>query len=303
MFDRIFIWAVVVLLAITGILGSTAIQMIRSRMRLERARTGALRKELDRARDIQRAWLPRESPSAPSVDVAAVNFPANHISGDFYNWFELPDGRVAVVIGDVTGHGMSAAFLMATTQLLVRTTMQQITDPAAALEAVNRQLCTLIFNGQFVTLQIMVINADGCTVSLSSAGHPAPLLSDGQAITAVDADSGLVLGVDEDTIYQTHTIEVPPEATLLLYTDGAADVQSPRGARLGLEGLRKICPTCRPTKPGGHDADAQSVIDAVVAGVNQFRGARELGDDLTLVAVQFASTVAMPQAELVLGSV
>ena len=96
-----------------------------------------------------------------SVDLAAANFPANHISGDFYNWFELPDGRVAVVIGDVTGHGMSAAFLMATTQLLVRTTMQRVTDPAACLEEVNRQLCTLVFNEQFVTLQILVLDPDG----------------------------------------------------------------------------------------------------------------------------------------------
>ncbi|MDB5294688.1 MAG: Stage sporulation protein, partial [Phycisphaerales bacterium] len=171
LFGKIVVWAVCVVVVVTALLVSTAVQLIRGRVRLERATAHGLRQELDRARQIQQAWLPRESPSCPTIDVAAVNFPANHISGDFYNWFELPDGRIAVVIGDVTGHGMSAAFLMATTQLLVRTTMQRISDPAACLEEVNRQLCTLVFNGQFVTIQILVLDPDGGAAEVSSAGH------------------------------------------------------------------------------------------------------------------------------------
>ncbi|HEX8913115.1 MAG TPA: PP2C family protein-serine/threonine phosphatase [Humisphaera sp.] len=294
-FGPLFVWAVVVVVAVTGILVSTSWTMIRGRARLERVRMEAMRKELDRARQIQQAWLPRESPACRSVEVAAVNFPANHISGDFYNWFELRDGRIAVVIGDVTGHGMSAAFLMATTQLLVRTTMQRLTDPAEALEHVNQQLCTLIFNGQFVTLQVLVIDPETGLAEISSAGHPPPLMAgpDGR-IAAVQADSGLVLGVDEDVRYETFPVEVPPGGTLLLYTDGAADVQAPNGKRLTMDGLSRICPA-RPSNGHARTGSAQTMIDTVVAGVNHFRGSRELGDDLTLVAVHFNGPALTPR--------
>src|SRR5438876_1116548 len=83
------------------------------------------------------------------LQIAAINQPATHISGDFYNWFELDDGRIVVTIGDVTGHGMAAAFLMATTQLLVRTIMPRVLDPALCLRQINKQLLMQTFNGQF----------------------------------------------------------------------------------------------------------------------------------------------------------
>ena len=108
--------------------------------------------------------------------------PRAHISGDFYNFFELPDGRTAVVIGDVTGHGMSAAFLMATTQLLVRSTMERMEDPGKCLAEVNRLLCTQAFNGQFVTMQLLVIDPSRRTIELATAGHPAPLLAEAASI-------------------------------------------------------------------------------------------------------------------------
>jgi len=298
LFGKIFVWAIFVVAAITIILVSTSIQMIRGRVRLERVRTQTLRKELERARQIQQAWLPRESPSCPSIDVAAVNFPAHHISGDFYNWFELPDGRIAVVIGDVTGHGMSAAFLMATTQLLVRTTMQRITDPAACLEEVNRQLCTLIFNGQFVTLQITVLDPDGGAVEVASAGHPAPLIAGQSGFEALAVDSQLVLGVDPDAAYHTSTIDLPAGASLLMFTDGAHDVQAPNDKRLGTAGLLSACPDV-----GGENApashNARWLLDAVVARINRFRGSRELGDDLTLVAIRTTAPATSQSGELV----
>lgn len=299
LFAKIFIWAIFVVAAVTLILISTSIQMIRNRVRLERVQTESIRKELDRARQIQQAWLPRESPRTPNIDVAAVNFPANHISGDFYNWFELPDGRVAVVIGDVTGHGMSAAFLMATTQLLVRTTMQRLSDPGACLEEINRQLCTLIFNGQFVTLQIAVLDPDGGPIEISSAGHPAPLLAGDKVFAPLAVDSQLVLGVDPDATYQTATVELPPGASLLMYTDGAPDVQAPNGKRFGAAGLHESCPirNGRPLDIATHDA--RWLLEAVVAKVNHFRGSRELGDDLTLVAIRTVVAAKANAKELV----
>lgn len=298
LFGGILRWAVFVVVVITGILVSTSVQLIRSRVRVERLRTQVLRTELDRARQIQQAWLPRHPPDSRSLDVAAANFPAHHISGDFYNWFDLPDGRIAIVIGDVTGHGMSAAFLMATTQLLVRTTMQRISDPAACLAEVNRQLCTLVFNGQFVTLQILVTDPAGGPVEVSSAGHPAPLLAEDGTFRPLPVESGLVLGVDPDTDYETVSVDLPTDgATLLLYTDGATDILAPNGKRLGNDGLLKACPAARPGP--ARRGDAQADLDSVVATLNHFRGSRELADDLTFVAVRIAASARAERNALV----
>ena len=107
--------------------------VIRGRARLERARHEMLKRELSiRPARSSLHWLPDRHARPGDADIATVNSPASHISGDFYNWFELPDGRTRVAIGDVTGHGMAAAFLMATTQLLVRTTLPRVGDPGRA---------------------------------------------------------------------------------------------------------------------------------------------------------------------------
>ena len=157
-FRRALIGAAFIVAAMTAILVSTSTQIIRGRLRLERVQREMLTSELNQAREIQLMWLPEQQKTQVPIDIAAVNRPASHVSGDFYNWFELPDGRVCIVIGDVTGHGLSAAFLMATTQLLVRAIITRIPDPGQCLTETNRLLCTHVFSGQFVTLLVLILD-------------------------------------------------------------------------------------------------------------------------------------------------
>lgn len=217
LFHRAFLWGIFVVVSITGILVSTAVQMIRSRLRSERLRHDMLTRELTQAREIQLAWLPESSPASKLIDIAAVNSPASHISGDFYNWFDLPDGRLVVTIGDVTGHGMAAAFLMATTQLLVRNTMARLGDPGQCLAEVNRQLCVQVFNGQFVTMLIMVVDLTAHSLEIATAGHPAPLIADGESFQPLDIEPQLVLGVERHTTYKTESYHLPPHKFVALY--------------------------------------------------------------------------------------
>jgi serine phosphatase RsbU (regulator of sigma subunit) len=277
-FKRAVFWAVFVVASMTAILLSTAVQLIRGRIRTERVRNEALTKEMTQAREIQLAWLPRQGVSVPKLDLAAINQPTNHISGDFYNWFELPDGRMVVTIGDVTGHGLSAAFLMATTQLLVHTTMLRLGDPGKALGEVNRQLCTQVFNGQFVTMLVCVLDLDAGRMEVATAGHYPPLLGYGPHYSSLPVESQLVLGVDGDARYPTEVFDVLPGTSLVLYTDGVIDARSPDGERFGLAGVIES------VRGRGHSA--QSLVDSVVGRINHFRGARELPDDLTLVCIQ-----------------
>ena len=278
LFHRALLWCIFVVISVTAILVSTAVQMIRARIRMERVQHETLTRELSQARDIQLAWLPDRQPSGGVIDIAAINSPASHISGDFYNWFELPDGRVAVTIGDVTGHGMAAAFLMATTQLLVRNTMMRIGDPGRCLEEVNRQLCVQVFNGQFVTMSLLILDVLQSQMHVATAGHPSPLLADGESFQPLPLEPQLVLGVDRDTKYETETFPLTAQASILLYTDGVVECPDVAYARFGAERLRRAL--------YGRYTTAQEILDRVTNAVDTFRGSRMLDDDLTLVAVQ-----------------
>jgi serine phosphatase RsbU (regulator of sigma subunit) len=283
---RALLWCVFVVLSVTGILVSTAVWMIRSRLRMERLRHESLERELAQARQIQLAWLPEPHPQGDNLDIAAVNSPASHISGDFYNWFALPDGRMAVTVGDVTGHGMSAAFLMATTQLLVRNTLVRLADPGRCLEEVNRQLCVQVFNGQFVTMVLVLIDLQRSRLQIATAGHPAPLIATGESFKPIPIEPQLVLGVDRDTRYVTENYKLPPQASLLLYTDGVVECPNAEYNRFGNERLRKILQ--------GKYGSAAEILQRVVKAVDDFRGPRMLDDDLTMVAVQVQAAKVEP---------
>jgi sigma-B regulation protein RsbU (phosphoserine phosphatase) len=250
-----------------------------------------LTKELTQAREIQLAWLPRQGISVPTMDIAAVNQPASHISGDFYNWFDLPDGKTVVTIGDVTGHGLSAAFLMATTQLLVHSTMLRLQDPGRTLTEVNRQLCLQGFNGQFVTMLVCVIDVDGQTLEVATAGHYPPIIGTHGDFESLGIEAQLVLGVDRDQRYPTERFVLPPSASLVLYTDGVLDAMNAAGKRFD---LKRIISSVK-----GHGESAQDLLDSVVAHVNQFRGNQVLPDDLTLVCVQTQAQAAASATEAV----
>jgi serine phosphatase RsbU (regulator of sigma subunit) len=272
-------WAIFVIVSVSAILLSTATQLIRSRLRMERLQHQMLEKELAQARDIQLNWLPHKPLHAGAIHVAAVNRPASRISGDFYNWFELPDGRIAIAIGDVTGHGMAAAFLMATTQMLVRSTMLRVGDPGKCLEEVNRQLCTQVFNGQFVTIFLVVIDTENLIIEAATAGHPPPLICDEGGLKKMPIEPQLVLGVESESTYPTQKFRLPPSAKLLLYTDGVTDAATAGGKRFTVDGLRK-CLGARKSM------DAKTMLDAINKSIDDFRGGYELSDDLTLVVIQ-----------------
>jgi sigma-B regulation protein RsbU (phosphoserine phosphatase) len=287
-FRDAMLWGAFIMLGLTAILSSTAIQTIRSRVRLERVRHEMINKELAQAREIQLAWLPDNDDDPPHIDLSAINQPATQISGDFYNWFQLCDGRTVVVIGDVTGHGMAAAFLMATTQLLIRTTMPRCMNPGECLNEANRQLCIQAFNGQFVTMLVLVIDVHKGTVELAAAGHPPPLVGQGEQFELLAVEPELVLGVDPDQTYTTQRFTLARGAALVLYTDGVIDVLNERGERFSVEGVGKSL--------YGRYEHAQAIINTITRAVDDFRGQQPIPDDLTLVAVQLQEA-AVPQRE------
>jgi sigma-B regulation protein RsbU (phosphoserine phosphatase) len=186
-----------------------------------------------------------------------------------------------VVIGDVTGHGMAAAFLMATAQLLVRMTLTRWQDPARCLREVNQQVCTQGFRGQFVTMLVMVLDPADHTVEIATAGHPGPLIDRAGEIESLDLEPQLVLGVDAGEMYRSESFILEPGASVLLYTDGVVEAEREDGQQFGVQGLIASLTSASITTP-------EARIRAVLQGVERFRGRRELLDDVTLVGVRMA---------------
>ncbi len=285
-FSRALFWTIFLIASVIGILTSTAVLLIRGNLRVERMQHDLLTREVAQARQIQLAWLPDPKKAAGPFSVAAVNQPASHISGDFYNWFDLPDGRHAIIIGDVTGHGMAAAFLMATTQMLVRAALMRVCDPGHALEVVNRELCIQALRGQFVTLLILVLDAKNNTVDLATAGHPAPLAGNSMDFEPLKIEPEFLLGVEPKVAYRTQRFTLEPGTVLVLYTDGVVEARGAGNKQFTIAGLRDVL--------RGDDRSPQAVVDRVLAAVQEYSGGKDLADDLTLVAVAFRDIPVVP---------
>jgi sigma-B regulation protein RsbU (phosphoserine phosphatase) len=196
-----------------------------------------------------------------------------------------------VVIGDVTGHGMAAAFLMATTQMLVRMTMTRYMDAGRCLREVNHQLCMQSggFQGQFVTMLVMVLDTQHNTLQVASAGHPAPLVEACEKFQALELEPQLVLGVNPNEEYSAKTFSLEPGATVVLYTDGVVEAENAAGDQYTVDNLLRVLQG----QENGAVVEPSARIRAVLNDVKRFCGNRELMDDVTLVALR---TSAVPAA-------
>ena len=195
-----------------------------------------IKRELTLARQVQKSLLPKHR--RDSFPIIGVNLPANEISGDFYDYFTLPDGRIAFVIADVSGKGLDAAFLMVRVTSLLRTTGRHAAKPSEWLASVNAELCSTLQDGRFVCAAVGVFDRPSGDVVLASAGFPPALLYDGENFEEIPAD-GPPLGIIAEAEYTEQRLHLGTRA-LYLFSDGATDVHKNEDTRLGTHGLRDL---------------------------------------------------------------
>ena len=187
---------------------------IRSRERLEQ--------ELAVARLIQQNFLPRSLPEVAGWSVAADYRPAREVGGDFYDFIDLPDGRLGFVVGDVTDKGVPAALVMAATRSVLRASAQRLVEPGAVLERVNEHLVPDIPENMFVTCLYGVIELETGRLVFANAGHNLPMVASGGAVTELMA-RGMPLGLMPGMEYEETEALLDPGAHLLLYSDGVTE--------------------------------------------------------------------------------
>lgn len=237
--------------------------------------------ELVLAGRTQASLLPRQLPEIPGWQLAVTFKPARQTSGDFYDVTLLPNGHLAMLVGDVADKGAGAALYMALSWTLIRTyTLEYPTQPELVLSTANHRILMDTAADRFVTVFYSVLNPATGELAYCNAGHNPPLLISAQGGSAAHrlTRTGLPLGIFEDQVWERGIAQLASGDALLLYTDGITDAQNMTGDFFG-EG--RLLESAR-AKAGG---SARDIRDAVVARVDGFTDGAPQLDDIALLVV------------------
>lgn len=243
---------------------------------VELARMNEERREMEAATRIQKSFLPAQRPPHPKLSFYDHYSPAQQVGGDYFDYIPLPDGRIAMAIGDVSGKGISAALLMARVSAAVRFTLATAPTVAQAVRELNRALLRTGSEERFVTFVVVVIDVEQSRITMANAGHIPPLLKRrGQDAREIgDEVVGLPLAV-MDRSYEEVSFVIEPGDTLLLCTDGVTEARNTDHEMYGRERLRDAVQAA--------PDDIEAVGTAVLNDVRRFAGKRPQNDDLTIV--------------------
>lgn len=238
-----------------------------------------LQKEFQLAQEIQKAFLPEVIPQIRGWEISVRWRPARQVGGDFYDFINLPDGRTGFVIADVSDKGIPAALYMTVTRTLIHATAKENLDPAQALLKVNRLLLESSPQGLFITTLYGILCEESGEFQYTNAGHNQPIL-----IKKKDEDvillekGGMPLGVSSDLSIINRSIKIAKGETLILYTDGVTEAQSPDGKLYGMTRLEKFLQQ-------NAKASMDALLDSLDKNILVFQKGFPPSDDLTIIAL------------------
>lgn len=241
--------------------------------------------ELRIAREIQKSLLPETLPQVPGLTIADLCEPAREVGGDYYDFFDLGQGRLGVLVADVSGKGTSAALYMAELKGLMLALSHAESSPRRLLMDVNRHLAHHLDNRSFITMTYAVIDVPGGTMTCARAGHtPLIVVSGGQS--SVIAPSGMVVGLRIpgaetrfDELLVDHATPIVAGDVIVLYTDGITEAMDPVGELFGDAALARVLST-------HHRLDPVGIRERVLREVRAFVGTAEPHDDMTMIVLK-----------------
>lgn len=263
---------------LVGVASQAAIAVKNADMHAQLVARERLRHDLEVAQEIQRRFLPLRPPRLSGWAFAAEYKPALAIGGDFYDFIPLGDDRMAIIIGDVSGKGVSGALLMARMTSEFRMLAVTKRDPADVMASVNASLIAASYEGLFVTATYAVLDLAQGVVTFSNAGHLRPMVRRYGVQTVETFETADVpLGVMDDTIFTQESFSLGYGDVLMLMSDGVIESTNAERRQLGLEPVEKVL------REGG--ADAEATIEDVMGLVRRFVKDAPQFDDLTIVSV------------------
>ncbi|REK11432.1 MAG: FHA domain-containing protein [Planctomycetota bacterium] len=240
---------------------------------------GTYKRHLGTAKQVQLQFLPQSRPEVEGYQFYDYYQPADEVGGDYFAYVLLPDGRLALAIGDVAGKGVSAALLMANFCAEVRYCLATCGTPAEAVEQLNQDLSSETLNYHFVTFVLCVLDPKSHVLTMVNAGHLPPLRRRGSLIEALGGnDAGLPLGCDAEPRYKQVEMPLEPGDTFILYTDGITEAMNAAGDVYGSKRLRSTL--------GAAPAGVEELGQALLDDVRRFIRGRLQSDDICLVCFE-----------------
>lgn len=245
------------------------------RVQQQRQQIERLHQEQDAARHLQQSLFPQAAPKIPGFILEAESVSAGAVGGDWYDYIPLCDGRVGIVLADVSGKGMPAALLMSAVRAIMRFLAPSSGGPGEVLGSLNRMLLNDFPRGHYVTMIYGVLDPERRTLTFASAGHPWPLLCHGTDVRPLHSDAGTPLGLLPGE-FSEHTVTLCHDFRLLFYTDGISEALNYADEEFGSDRLTEFV--------RAHRCDTLSIMQAV----REFSGACAQKDDATVVVLRSA---------------
>jgi serine phosphatase RsbU (regulator of sigma subunit)/anti-sigma regulatory factor (Ser/Thr protein kinase) len=265
-------------------------QLVREQEAEVRARE-RIEQELRVAQLIQQQFLPKHTPDLPGWQVAAFYRAAQEVGGDFYDFIDLEGGHLGLVVGDVTGHGVPAALVMATTRSFIRAQAARAGRPSEVLSQANDVLHADIPQNMFVTCLYAILDPNTGRMVFANAGHDLPFVRTSSAGLVELRATGMPLGLMPGMQYEEREFTLGPGDTMLLHSDGLAEAHAPDREMFGFPRVKGIVSS---------KANGKELIDDLLTSLHRFTGPDwEQEDDITLVTV---SRAAVPVKGRVLGA-
>jgi serine phosphatase RsbU (regulator of sigma subunit) len=236
--------------------------------------------ELAQASDIQRTLLPTEAPRYEGYDLAGLNLPCYTVGGDYYDFVPYSDGRVALVVGDVSGKGLPAAILMSSLQARVQMLRETNPDPSSAICLLNRSFSERCPPGRFITFFYALLDPPSGLLQYSIAGHNYPILLRANGRVEKLSGGGTVLGLFPDASFEAKQTKLEPGDILALYSDGVTEaISAGTGEELGEDRLADFLRT-------HHTKTSGELVTSLTDYVRHWNGGNAFSDDFTLLLVK-----------------
>ncbi len=258
-----------------------------ARLYAEAAEKARLDRDLRLAAEIQRSLLADPTFAGTTCELSAVSKPCRTVGGDFYDYFELPDGGFAFALGDVAGKGPSAALLAAAVQTNFVAQAAVSDDPAQTMARINAALLRRPVEARFATMFYGVLSADG-RLSYCNAGQEPPLVLGCDGLTWWLEAGGPVLGLLSDATYETGIVHLKPDDLLVLCSDGVTEARNAAGEELGRERMVEAIAQCRGRKP-------EAVLETLLGAVRSFSQGAPQADDITVLILKYRGAGALDQ--------
>src|SRR6267142_2300532 len=247
-----------------------------------------MEQEINIARDIQQALLPKDFTEFPHLAVSGCNFPCLAVGGDYFDVFPIGDGRTAFLLADVSGKGLGAAIVTTMLQGAL-SGMTLGTDPARVFNHLNKFLCSHAEVGRYATMFFGILDLDG-HLEFINAGHPSPMLIRQNAVEEAFTEGSYPVGLVPDAEYTAICLKLQPGDTLVLFSDGVTEAMDPDEQMFGVPRLRE-------TLEGQTGTELAEIQKTVLESVENFaRGARQ-ADDLTLLLVRYRDPAAVDNTD------